>query len=870
MDRGAGGLPLSSVQAQGRQRWRRVAVLAVWLPVVGYAAVVSRDFFQFTDTAVYLSSDDGLANISYALATEGRYGFLSSPVLRGQARDLGLFSYGPIYFYAGAALIWLFGYSLTALRFIHLAVVLAVAATGRAWFGATAGGAAGAFTAIGVLMAFDRAQWPMVRPDSMVSLFAVALIVSAGQAIRSGKRRYWFAAGFAGASGAFTHLIAWSLIPAVAVILAIGLIAGGRSEDGQWRTPGPMWPPVLAAAVGGIAGTLLFYASFDFRFRDQWLFLTDYQEYTGSMGGVSSPGFTALLLKHFEQAYWYLQYPLEYAVWATLVAAVLTVAALLLFDRGEHRLRTLGFVAPPIVVWLGYLLSLGTYNNFHAGYAILNQVLWAWTGGSLLVAGLERLDPWPAVRVVSLGLAAASASVLGVGMVTFLAPATDHRAQTAAAFVPIRQYSDRVVAALPAGTAAWGSVEFGIEHPHRIQLVQFWDGLSILEVVDPRARPALAPDYLVWGRAENGPSATEVLSVADRIRAVVPPHDIYVGPRRLVEVLPDLRYTLVKIVAGAPYGVTRIYARADGAPPLRQPLIDVYEAAQHQWSSATAPAAAVPMVEAPPATLQRGADSAVRTAVQTRQGQLPAGNYLLRVAMAQSLPPDQAAIVFASPSAAIGEDVTDAGRGVDVSPWFAGEPAVYLVYRHPGGPFYVSQFGTGEGGLSDVAASPIVTLTDYEETRRAAQPQYAIPASEWIPALPAIAVTSDATGQTSVRGDASQSGYQAYGPRIEVQPGSRMRIRVPVTISAGRACLGVLDGAEQRWLLAPDRLLPEYEFAIADNRTVRLVLANCHASPEAGLPLQATIGDGTYATWSTSEELYVDRLMRAFRAAAPR
>ncbi len=852
--------------------WLRAAAFAVWLPVVAYAALVSRDFFRFTDSAVYLSSDDGVANISYALATEGRYGFLSSPVLMGKARDIGLFSYGPIYFYLGSALIWLFGYSLTVLRFIHLAVVLVVAATGRAWFGAAAGGAAGAFTAIGVLMAFDRAQWPMVRPDSMVSLFAVALIVSAGQAIRTGKRRYWLAAGFAGASGAFTHLIAWSLIPAVAVILAIGLIGSARGEDGRWRMPSPLWPPLLATAVGGIAGTVVFYASFDFRFRDQWLFLTDYQQFTGSMGGVTSPSFTVLFLKHFEQAYWYLQYPLEYGVWATLMAAVLTVPALLVFDRGEHRLRTLGFVAPPVVVWLGYLLSLGTYNNFHSGYAILNQVLWAWTGGSVLVALLERLDPWPAVRTVSLGLAGGAARVGGGGGGTFLAPPPDHRARTAAAFVPIRQYSDRVVAALPARTPAWGSVEFGIEHPHRIQLVQFWDGLRIVDVVEPNARPALAPDYLVWGQVENGASTTEVLTAADRIRAGVPARDIYVGPQRLVDVFPSLRYTLVKIVAGAPYGVTRVYARTEGAPALRQPLIDVYDAAQRQWSSTTAPAVAVPMTAAPAATLQAGSnlDSPVRTAVQTRQGQLPAGNYLLRVSMAATLPPDQAAVVFASASVALREDVTDASRGVDVSPWFAGEPAVYLFYRHAGGPFYVSQFGMGEGGLSDVEASPIVTLTNYDEMRRAAQPEHAIPAREWLPALPAVTVTSEATGIARVRGDATQSGYQAYGPRIEVQPGVRMRIRLPVTVTAGRACLGVLDGADQHWLLAPDRLLPEYEFAVNDNRTVKPVLANCNASPEAGVPVQATIGDGTYATWSTTEELYVDQLMRAFRSAAPR
>ena len=201
---------------------RALAVLLIWVPVIFYAANVTRQFFYYSDAAVFVSSDDGVANISYAIASEGRYGFLSSPLLSGMARDQGVFSYGPFYFYLGAGLIWLFGYNLTLLRFIHLAVILAIAAMGRAWFGRAAGGAAGALTAVGLLMAFERAHWPMVRPDSMVSLFAIALVIAAGLAIRTGRSRYWFAAGLAGACGAFTHLVAWSLIPATAVILAMG------------------------------------------------------------------------------------------------------------------------------------------------------------------------------------------------------------------------------------------------------------------------------------------------------------------------------------------------------------------------------------------------------------------------------------------------------------------------------------------------------------------------------------------------------------------------------------------------------------------------------------------------------------------------
>src|SRR5438270_5247101 len=97
--------------------------------VVAYAAVVVRDFSHYADHYPYLAVDDGLANVSYSLATEGRYGFLASPVqgFTDLMRDRGFFNYGPWYFYFGAALIWLFGYSLTTLRAIHLGAILAIA-----------------------------------------------------------------------------------------------------------------------------------------------------------------------------------------------------------------------------------------------------------------------------------------------------------------------------------------------------------------------------------------------------------------------------------------------------------------------------------------------------------------------------------------------------------------------------------------------------------------------------------------------------------------------------------------------------------------------------------------------------------------------
>ncbi|MDP1571627.1 MAG: hypothetical protein Q8L86_16655 [Vicinamibacterales bacterium] len=843
----------------------------VWLPVLAYALVVGRQFFHYADAAISLASDDGVGNIAYALATEGRYGFLSSPILAGLPRDDGLFSYGPFYFYAGAALIWLFGYNLMLLRFIHLAVVLAIAAAARRWFGSAAGGAAGAFAAIGLLMAFERAQWPMVRPDSMVSLFAVVLVISAGLAIRTGAGRYWCIAGLAGACGAFTHLVAWSLVPAVAAILVLGLLVDARDEEGRWRRPVRVWFPLALTAAGGLAGTFLFYASFGFRFAEQWHFLLDYQRFTGSMGGGASPGFLALVLAHFEQAYWYLPYPLAYGVWATLAAAVVVVPAVLVFDRGPRRRETLAWVGPPTVVWVGYLLSLGTYNNFHAGYAMLNQVMWLWTGAALVAAGLAGVRVRPALGVMAERLAWTTAVLLGIGMLTVLAARTDFRALDAAARTPAREYSERVLHALPVRARAWGSVELGIEHPSRIQLVQFWDAIRVVEAIDPPRRPPLAPDYLVWGHVENGGSTREVLAMADREAHGVDGREIHVGPQRLLDAFPDARYTLVSLVAAPPYGVTRVYAWAGGAHAFSRPLLSVFDPIARQWSSAAGPAVPVELQESAPATLRIGVEPAApaRQARQTLRGELPPGHYLLRIAMAPDGGGGDAVVVLASTAAEITEDITDARRGVDASPRFAGEPAVYLVHRHPGGPLYVSQFGTGPSAIVGVEAMSILALPDYAGLRRAPV-EHPLPASSWTAAFPALSVSPAGTGNASVRGDETQFGYQAYGPRIPVQRGLRVRIRPAITIQAGRACFGVLDGTEERWLVAPDALLPEYEFVVNDSATVKPVLANCNGTPEGIVPTEATIGDGSYALWPEREGLYVDELMREFRNATPR
>ena len=148
--------------------------------------------------------------------------------------------------------------------------------------------------------------------------------------------------------------------------------------------------------------------------------------------------------------------------------------------------------------------------------------------------------------------------------------------------------------------------------------------------------------------------------------------------------------------------------------------------------------------------------------------------------------------------------------------------------------------------------------------------EHPLPARGWTAASTEQSVQVDANGAAAVVGNPVLFGYQAMGPGIPVQPGQRLRLRVPVTVTAGRGCLGVLDESLQHWLVAPARLLPEYELTVDGSQKVTPVLADCSASAATVAPLRATIGNGTYATWSDRQELYVDELMREYRKVLPR
>src|SRR6185436_15261357 len=201
--------------------------------------------------------------------------------------------------------------------------------------------AAGAIVALGLLYSFDVGQWPMVRPDIAVSVFAVMLLVSAGLAIERGSAPAWFVAGLAAGCAALTHLIAWTLVPCCAFTLAIALV---NDRPDKRRTVGAL----LAVAAGFAVAVTMFYASFGFRVRDHLAFLRGYSGFLDTRDQSGSP-----LAAHFHLGFWYLSRAAQVALAAGVAAGAGLVVASWRWPRGA-RTQVLAIVLPPVAVLCFY------------------------------------------------------------------------------------------------------------------------------------------------------------------------------------------------------------------------------------------------------------------------------------------------------------------------------------------------------------------------------------------------------------------------------------------------------------------------------------------------------------------------------------
>jgi hypothetical protein len=816
----------------------RLAISAALVALVAiYAAAIVHDFYVNADRAVYAAVDDGESNISYSLATMGRYAFPASPVLLDMSRMQGQFNYGPWYFYLGAAVVWFFGFSLTALRSIHLWVIVGAAVTAFAWLRGRDAVVAPSLFALAALFFFGVAEWPMVRPDSLVSAFAVALLVAAGLGYRRRAARYWFVAGLAAACGAFTHLIAGSLVVSSVVLFASFVVSERRRDaSGGDRT---LVARSAAALFAGLAlGAAMFYGSFGFRFETQLRFLRGYRGVTAT----SEPYATALA-HHFKIAFGFLPPALQMSVWGVLgLGWVLVLASLV---RPSLRDSVRAYVAPPIVVWTLYILSNGAYTNYHQGYAILHHVLHAWTAAALVFVFVQHAgDSTRAVaaRVV----VAALVLVLGVRLVASHAD-DPLRARDAVHHVGFTDYAARVIDPIPSRSVAWGSVPFGMQAPDRLQLVQFDDAGAMMRRVPMSGRAQFAPDFVVFGYPEI---RDEVLNV---------PHGGGTLLDALHQLLPDVPFRLVSLVDAAPYGATRVYARitkAEASTPS-PPAVAAYDEVHRLWLNDAEPALPLPFVAVEPQTIRVGYEVSPSgvTATSSVAADVPPGRYLLHVEIKPGVGASRRLIAVLSQTM-ITQTVYELGvrpEG-DFADYLAGDREVYALIAHPGGMLFVNQIDQNAGAaIESVSISRLTNALD--EAPFASREVTLPPFDRWIPQPGVRMVFRE--NRLQVDGTSSSDGYQLYSPVIAAEPGEHVEVDIPSEPMNGALCVGALN-AKGSWLLAASGWRERLDFLGDATKGFRVVLANCQRIP-VPVASRFVMSPGWYRREDTT--FYADRLI---------
>ncbi len=824
--------------------------------VVATAVVVARDFAHYADRYPYLAVDDALANVSYALGTEGRYGFFASPNqgFTGISRHQGFFSYGPWYFFLGGGLIWLFGYSLTMLRAIHLAGILAIAASGVWWFGRERVLVAGAMLALALLYSFDTSQWPMVRPDIAVAVFAVLFIVAAGRAIATGSATWWFLAGLGAGCAAWTHLIAWALVPAAVLTLGVGLAADWRGRRSA------VWP-AIALASSFAAATLMFYGSFGFRIADHLASVRAYGQFLGGRSGIDPRTYFTVLGTHVTVAFGDLR-PLARTLLASSIVAACVLLAVSWFGQAALRRRAVGLLLPPLAVVTGYLLSLGTYPNYHTGYALLSQVSAWWTSAAAFAVLLAWLvDRWPNAGTWLRHALTIAVAALAVQQLS--ARGEEHeRSKLAQGWVGIRDYTSQIQQVIPEGSTAWGSIPFGIENPGRIQLVQLVDGLIILErarLLAPVPVTAMAPDYLVWGYPENRDNTLQTL------RSITTGYPVIF--RSFEREFAEAPFRLLSMVTAPPYGTTRVFAR-EGMPSgtsSELPMVAAYDPANATWDRRVdGPIASSFAAVEPPVSFAVGynlgprAQGAVPPASADRsmRGDLPPGRYLIRVRVSSSTGATRR-LLAVSTEPSVNEVITELGSRHDFAPFAGHDHDVFLLHEHPGGPVFISQFDNGRGsGISGIDVYRIrPAANDGPRGAKLEMP----PLREWVPASAGVQASVAAPGALVVQGDNSPQGYQIRSPAVAASPGEHVTLRVALTVEQGAVCLGALDGVEKKWLVSGVAPAQELAFDVDETAGFVLMIYNCQP-PQANLaPSRFTVSSARYGREDPG--LYIDRLM---------
>jgi hypothetical protein len=835
----------------------RIAQLLLLLVILAAGVVVIQKSLHFVATTPPMNVDDSEGNVSVSLVEHGRYGFLASPTqgFFEVDRTHAFFNYGPLYFYVGAVLTWLFGPSVVLFRILHpLGLCVAVIACVLTFRKISLVGAA--VFAVSIYTIYLASHWPLGRPDIVVSVCAACMFWFASKAISESRWMAWIGVGFFAASAATTHLIASALIPAAFLIWLLSLFCSPEERVDRKRY---LVLSFGGLAVGGLAGALVFLQAIDFR-------IGDLLGFGAGTAKVYAKPFSENLRTHFIYA-WNLTPFRFHALVAAFGAATMLTAGAFLLPRPERR-QVLAFVMPPVVSAVFYQLSLGFYGNYHSGYVILSQVTALWAVSALVSVSIafvrERLGPW--AKSFDL-LALATAILVGVVFTANAARFQSLWESYALGNVDIDEYARQVVAPLPERAATWGSLYFGLDAGDRTDLVQFLQMFSIVSSdfhVEERSR--LAPDFLLLSNYETDTGAVQIIDKQQNYF------------ENFSKIFPSDAYRLFRIVCAPPYGCTRDYQRAsstDASNADATPSVSVNDGTSRQWNQQlSAPLEArFSKAELVLADLQIYAMHPKRRATESLVTELPAGFYLLNVGIPDARP-NQSGVILATPGRYFYWYGGYTAFSVPGAPYWNGETSVQIVVDHLGGPLYVSHFENApasgkqavsaptdrpkanqSAGMRVISVQRVMVLPD---TTGRLQPVPLQPLAQWEKKDPNMSVEPEDEGIVRISGKAVSQAQLLQSPPIHLQDHQRFVLSMPTSPTVGAVEVGVL-GSDGVWLAQPTTMPRRLVFETSAAKEAAVVILKSGLLKEEPR-LDATISPGMMLPVLPHEQ-YVDRLM---------
>lgn len=831
------------------------------LLVLGLVFVVIHEFWHYAVTAPYAAMDDGLANIAHSIVTQGRYGFLSSP-LQGTTLELrtdAFFNQGPAYYFAGAALEWLFGPGIFVQRLLHPLAVLAVILllwpmfrTAR-WLWVV--------TAAALLWIFNVAHWPMVRPDSFVSLFAAMAVVSGVYALTRNARAGWYGLGFGTAAAFITHQIAWPLVVAAVLIWGLGAWLwrhGVLVADRGFSTPA--WNGLWGIA-GGMTAALGFLWAIDFQLGALIQLWRAYATAAAAHGDVST---LHVLATHWEMGSAYFGTATVFIVLGLDgLALLLVVVGALRLGRMPDAARWIGVLAPGLLLTLAYAAGLSRYPNYHLGYVILIQFGAVWVAASALLVLWEAVVlrmPSPGWVLNATGMVLASVFV-GVAGRDVLANSNGFE-QSAALWTPYGEYEMQLLSVVPAGGSVWGSPMWGVQSGGRINLVSVNNAVSLAQGFSPEGRSRIAPDYVLFSYPER----------RDFTRLALAPEtdQEYLAVRRFSWDFPGYRYQLTRIVDAPPYGPSFLYRRlpADAAPGEEPPTVLVRRTGEANWSSGLGAPIAVDVSVSEPVGLRisYGRDVLDAELSEIVQMELDAGRYLVELRFGiPAADREEVGVAVATSGDAIDTVGSEMGLGIVSGLVLPGDDRTYLVVDHTGGALRVAMIGA-QRGLRVAGVRPILWAAPTPLNPLTGGVRLPLPVPrEWNEYVTTDGghVTPTSDGGVVVLGSQSPWGYQLVTPPLNVPTDSDLVLSLPLNVESGRVAVGVLD-AQGQWLLPPGATDAPLSIRTGRNHQISIVVAN-DLRPGADSRSRFTMAPGGLYFVGPSVSVYVDLLTTCIR-----